>query len=675
MEFSDTLYIYIYIQKLMKVQQCVCSLTCSQLELLFINDMFFFTFVDHKQSVDNYLSAISNKDNIVDVMVAKLIFLGPPMQGKTVTRQRMTKAIKNIASDKDKLDKSNTGVSEQDTVLIKSVTHSTALARDDNDWSIVDLERECLLCLEPSQTKSEVPPQLEHSVTEHKSPSPNRRKIMPSSEELPEPQDATDVQSKDQQGEIIPICTATDSLKIRAESPNINIRRTLERRKKYNLVDLKLKFDMGCLLYMQDTGGQPELMDCLPALTIGPALYLLFCKLDANLTDPYVVGYRSSDGETLPIYSHFKVQETLLTALASIASMGYSGTDNATNIVEQESSRDGCVYLIGTHKDEAIRKGINIDTLESNLRQLLLSTFFYKKGLIKLWYKDDLPSQSGCKDIAARLVYPLDNMNGDHEEIKCLQVSIHKRLNSLFGRKKIPNHWLVFGICLRGSKDSVITLKKCYEIGKQVNMTEKEAESALHFLHYNLGICMHFYNVPALKDIVITNTQSVYRSLTTLIEAVFKTGKLHEADANRFKRTGQFQKKMFAKVSGFILPLNTLVKILSHLNIIASIPSNDPAGSTFFMPCILENASDEDIDAAYGKKDMLSDMSPLFVRYECGFIPIGVFSAVIAHLVHQSSQNVSIFIRCIIRSEQNKKDDFQRYLMIGVSIQYACHQL
>ena len=623
--------------------------------------MFFFTHADHKQSVDNYLSALSSKDNIVDVMVGKLIFLGPSMQGKTVTRQRLTKAIKNIASEKDKLDKSNAGVSEPDTVLIgKSVTHSTALACDDNDWTTIDVEDECLFCLEVSQTKSEDPSQIELSVTEQvvdKLPSPKCQKIMPSSEQIPGSQYATDVHSKDQQGEIIPSCTATESLNIRAESlswTNSHIRRTLERRRNYNFADLKLKSDMGYLLYMQDIDCQSVLMDCLPALTIGPAVYLLFCNLNTNLSDHYLVGYRSSDGNTLPNQSHFTVQETLLTALASIASMGYSGTDIATNIEEQVSSRDGCVYLIGTHKDKANNK--DIDTFESNLQQLLQSTYFYKKGLIKWWYKDDLPSQSGLNmDIEERLVYPLDNMHGEHEEIQCLQVSIYKRLNSLYGRKKIPNHWLVFGICLRGREDSVITVQSCYELGKQLNMAEKETESALHFLHYNLGICMYFYNIPALKDIVITNTQSVYQSLTTLIEAAFKPEIMDGAAASVFKRTGQFKIKNFEGASGFILPLEILVNILSHLNIIASIPFTDPAETTFFMPCILQNASDEEIDAYEKKNDMLSDMSPLFVRYECGFIPTGVFSAVIAHLVHQSSHKVSIFIRLLdVLLEVNK---------------------
>ena len=46
---------------------------------------------------------------------------------------------------------------------------------------------------------------------------------------------------------------------------------------------------------MEDTGGQPEFMDMLPALTIGPALYLFFCKLTDNLKSRYTVSYLASD--------------------------------------------------------------------------------------------------------------------------------------------------------------------------------------------------------------------------------------------------------------------------------------------------------------------------------------------------------------------------------------------
>ncbi len=45
-----------------------------------------------------------------------------------------------------------------------------------------------------------------------------------------------------------------------------------------------VKHSFKAFLRMEDTGGQPELMDMLPALTIGPGLYLLFFR--AKTSDP-----------------------------------------------------------------------------------------------------------------------------------------------------------------------------------------------------------------------------------------------------------------------------------------------------------------------------------------------------------------------------------------------------
>ncbi len=84
--------------------------------------------------------------------------------------------------------------------------------------------------------------------------------------------------------------------------------------------DIKHLFKDTVFLKMEDTGGQPEFMDMLPALTIGPALYLLMCKLTDELNSKYTVSYRSPTGETTtPEKSIYTVEEVLLTALASIS--------------------------------------------------------------------------------------------------------------------------------------------------------------------------------------------------------------------------------------------------------------------------------------------------------------------------------------------------------------------
>ena len=49
-------------------------------------------------------------------------------------------------------------------------------------------------------------------------------------------------------------------------------------------------------LRVEDIGGQPELMDMLPALTIGPGLYLLFINFQNDLDHHYKLTYCNESG-------------------------------------------------------------------------------------------------------------------------------------------------------------------------------------------------------------------------------------------------------------------------------------------------------------------------------------------------------------------------------------------
>ena len=583
--------------------------------------------------MDNGLSALdSNKDNMVDVLVGKLIFLGPSMQGKTVTRLRLTKTIKNISSSE--YNRSNTGVCEQNTVVVgRYVEHATTIMRND-DWIPIDLEDESQIWLNISNEVSEAPSgtatererkqeMSQSSTTSHSSDNPSQ------------PMKLTDMEPEDRQ-----VALEEDTVSITSSDMSVddfdasddNIRFILEGKLEYNLERLKLKLDQGRLLYMQDTGGQPELMDCLPALTVGPACYLLFCKLNVNLNDHYLVGYRDSDGRTSPCQSHFTIKETLLSALASVASMGYSATDNVKDINQLVRNREGCVYIIGTHKDEADISVIG--DFESELKSILLNTFFYKEGLIKSWCNEEDRPPSNT---VSHLVYPLDNMNGDDQEIQCLRTSVDQKLKR-FTTKKIPSHWLLFSILLRRQKYAVVSLQSCFSLGQKLRMNEDETKSTLRFLHYNLGICMYFSNVPELKNKVITDTQSVYKSLTTLIESAFKPGLVNEADADKFKMTGMFSVERFKRSSDYIISLKTLIYILDHLNIVAPIHSPNQEKKVYFMPCILPNITEQDL-AKYEEHHSRFP-SPLYIRYKCGFVPLGVFSAMIANIIHLTAQKV-----------------------------------
>ncbi len=80
----------------------------------------------------------------------------------------------------------------------------------------------------------------------------------------------------------------------------------------------KVKHSFKAFLKMEDTGGQPELMDILPALTIGPGLYLLLFSYKYKLNEECQVYYQRATGETTaPKKSEFTLQEMLLRTLAS----------------------------------------------------------------------------------------------------------------------------------------------------------------------------------------------------------------------------------------------------------------------------------------------------------------------------------------------------------------------
>ncbi len=598
----------------------------------------------------------------MEVAVAKLIFLGPSMQGKTVTRKRLTNVITNISSETGE-DKSNTGISEQTTVMCKNIHRSTILIAGEKDWKIIN-EQEVEMFMEAKsrpkkgskQTQSDSSIVGEHTFEDK--PQLNYSEKSSSCVESTEEYSCSPSEHPKVEADEVPLTKKSLTIKpVKIHSENIA--HILQTKKSYKLSDINLQLENGCMIYLQDTGGQPELMDCLPALTIGPALYLLFCKLDTSLEDHYKIGYRGTDGKPSSIMSHFKIKEILLSALVSISSMIYSSSDNALDIEQQTENLKQCVYIVGTHKDKTSDDCIY--KLENDFRALINGTFFDNVGLIKEWQETDLPPDTALKANVSRLIYPLDNLNGGHEEIERLRNAISKKIDQ-YARKNIPRQWLVFSNILREKPEVILTIENCYTIGEHLNMTKEETDAALHFLHYNLGICMHFANIKELKHFVITNTQAIYQSLTKIIEAAFKPGIVHSAARLNLKNNGKFCLETFSCEIETPIELGKLVLILEHLNIIAQFVSSNREETVYFMPCVLPNASDEELKKYEDRIEMLENISPLYIRYDCGFVPLGVFPAMVANLIQQGSQKVCkllcYIIIVLLASEQSSKQDY-----------------
>ena len=447
--------------------------------------------------------------------------------------------------------------------------------------------------------------------------------------------------------------------------------------------DIKHLFKDTAYIKMEDTGGQPEFMDMLAALTIGPALYLLFCKLIDDLHSHYTVSYRSPSGESsTPVQSTYTVEEVLLSALASVSCFKSYSTTSSDDSEETTSTGEGellasrntsLAYILGTHKDQVSEQ--EIAEFDRKLQESILSTDFYKEGLVQFASED-------------RMVLPIDNMHGGKDEIGKVRTFLEEGMKKHFKKLSIPAAWLVLSLCLRKREERTASLRSVLQLAGELGMSEQETKSALWFLHHHAGVLMYFPNLAELKDTVICDTQVVYDSATNLIVDTFRFVKVGKAASERFRKTGQFSLedigKATASVSGDYIPLVKLVKLLEHLNIIAPITPTESTSSrssttqcpkvAYFMPCVLQNAVREELDKWWETTSSPLSPAPLFIQYKCGFSLIGIFPAMIANLV--GNKALELIVDGIKKNRVQftmLSGDYDTFTLISQPKYYAVH--
>ena len=576
----------------------------------------------------------------------KMILFGPPGLGKSTVCRRMAREIDDISSSGE-TQQPSTGAVESG-IVIRSLSSTMALVTP-TEWcftrnlaeetnivlqfiSSYYSEKKLVLDKAPkinSSSESRVDGVLNPQRDVEESPaSPMETAIPDSAEVVSKPSSSID--SKPSQS---PVTSEVVEMFRNAVGPKF-------------WENVQPLFEDTAFIKTEDTGGQPEFMDMQAALTIGPALYLLFCKLIDDLHSRYTVSYRSPSGESsTPVQSSYTVEEVILSALASVSCFKtYSTTSQVgsetTSTSGDEllaSSNQSVAYILGTHKDLVSEQ--QIDEFDKKLQESIRSTDFFSKGLVQFASED-------------RMVLPIDNMHGGKDEIKKVCQFLEEAMKRHFKKLLIPAAWLVLSLCLRKREERTASLQSVLQLAGELGMPEEEAKLALWFLHHHAGVLMYFPKLEELKDTVICDTQVVYDSATNLIVDTFRFGSgVGVAASEKFRETGQFSFndicKAAASVSGDYIPLLKLVKLLEHLNIIAPITppksSSSQASSTqnsevsFFMPCVLQNATREELDKWWESNSSSLSPAPLFIQYKCGFSLIGIFPAMIANLAGKKS--------------------------------------
>ena len=594
----------------------------------------------------------------------KFLFIGPPRTGKTSMRKRLTGEMDDIkSSSSDKEEPSTGAVEGPRKVIIRKVTSSTALVTKCKWSATEDLTDEaCMLnkfffevnlkssfyfTAEEADSKlvaqkvdATIAIEATTSAASTVGSTPKQPSIKASASakvEMP------------RKSAVVPAVSRkfTRPTKTRRRIADVPASVHLEIEKLFDIFrsamntgkweDVHYILRRTILLYMIDTGGQSEFLEMLPALTIGPALSLIFFKLNEELKRLYKVTYVNEKGQSSdPHESVATVIEIMFQALSSIACFSSFdlGSRKDSKRSKLSESAQSAALLVGTHKDKVTQSVI--ENIDKKLQDKIRETDFFKKGLVH-FYKHN------------QLILPVDNMEGGKEEIDSIRQFLEDLIERYFQEFPIPAAWLMFSLCLRKLGKRVVHLEECVLIASKLHMDRAELMEALWFLHHSVGIIMHFPEIPELQDLVICDIQVIFDSVTRLIVNTYTFGNVHKAAEERFKETGQFSLKDIRKAvqsSDEYIPLSKLVKLLRHINIIASIQAETPDSKgtadeeehRFFMPAILQCAPASQLVKPAITAHSPGTPSSLMISYRCGYVPIGVFCAAVANLVSRGTK-------------------------------------
>ena len=574
-----------------------------------------------------YRHFINTKD-VLELLFLKILFSGPPRQGKTSARRRLEGEIVDLmsAGEADLVQPSTGAVESGSGMIIKSVSSSTAIVTE-AEWHAV---------------KS---PEEEAGMLLHNLAGEMATKNVPTTT----PARAMDVKpvgvaGADEAAAVTPTIASPEAIQ-RPESQlsesrpsdSPEIVRLFQEALKHPEFWKDVKHSFRAYIRMEDTGGQPELMDMLPALTLGPALCLVFFNLEWNLKKEFPVLYQHPSGKTTaPEESKIILEEMLLSTLSSISCSSASADSlrgeetNSSGMREILESSKSVAYFVGTHKDKVTQE--EISKFDSDLQSIIRGTDFFEKGIVQF-------SSEG------KLIVAMDNMAGGVEEVNEVRKTLHRAMEKHFRKLRIPAVWLLLNQCLQMREKRTASFKSCLELSSQFNMSDYETKVALWFLHHHAGVLMYFPDIPLLADLVILDSQVVYDSVTFLILGAMSFDSVGQAKAEKFRETGQFVMKDLVAatndVSGDIIPPEKLVALLEFLHMVAPIAPVQDSVSTmenekeiyFLMPCVLRTASKEKLDAMLTDESRPECVAPLMIRYKCGFVPLGIFPALIARLI------------------------------------------
>ena len=536
------------------------------------------------------LSILDNYKKIAfkQLRIIKLIFFGTPRAGKTTLRRQLLTSVEDPLQPSSATLQPSTNIAEIcDPVFVERIVMTN---EEDNVWrwsvqKLDDIAKTLLQCFDNQLLQREketihMDVREEPNVTAAQGPIPVP--LMPLNQY---------VQDKQMAG---------------TPSTLIDIKQLFSKAVEtgqWSEVVSALNIDRAMLMQVIDGGGLPIFQEILPLLINGPSVTVLMFKLTDDLQKAHDVQYQPIDGVERTWKDTYVVRDFIFHAISSIVPFAEDSIQNPFG---------SKILLVGTHKDQL--KGSE-DQKKDKIMKIAKS--------MHGWLRELKSFESIHAKNVEDLVTGIDNFK--QQDIQKVKNKIEE-LMSQTPSKDVPAPWLVFDFVLHTYAKSkqlrMVEKIKCEQIAKICGVKDEEIEVVLQYLHYEAGTLLYYFDIPELRDCVITDFQLILDSISKIIIDYFDDSSEHGPhiqDKHLLHTMGQLNASVLNDVEG-CLKVNELLSLMQHHHIISKMH-----GDRFFMTSVLPKA-----ELSYNKS---WDSCSLLVLFEHGCCPIGLFCAVTTRLI------------------------------------------
>ena len=382
------------------------------------------------------------------------------------------------------------------------------------------------------------------------------------------------------------------------------------------------------LIYLVDTGGQPQFQEVMPMFVRSSSVHFLVHKLNESLNDcprfNYEInGIKYTVPEKLLVSNKAYLEQSLRTISSCIFSH---------RIRRRVSTRVPRPHfaVIGMFKDLCV----HIDENHKEVYECI-KPFVESKKCVPF-----TPSR--------RIDKPVFAINGSEEGwstngavINELHTYIETFTDEL--GVDIPICWFLFLNILKekSAEKMFLSLQDCYQLAKDEDlmMDKEDVDEALE-LFDELNLVLHF--VKHLPEIVFISPSFLLNKVSEIIVQSFDcaspttcTG-ITPDERVQFRTTGIIDKSTLQKIKSFqngfdsSFTLNVLFELLMKLCIVAEIGPN-----RYFMPCVLpleqERVNSDFLKRTKRQMDM-NKVEPLVISFPDDYSPRGLFCASVSFL-------------------------------------------